>query len=122
MDALSGSARCALDKGNPTLAEDYSRQVYSYLEQSGSEALEFPILAYLTCARVFEKTGDQERRQKSIQSGHRQLLKRVNKISDPSWEKTYLENITENIFISRKFSELSKGEKSDAFRNLSQLH
>ena len=96
MDALAGNARCALEAGNLELAQEHSDEICEYLEKNGSEAMEFPILAYLTCARVYEKTGDQERRQKSIEDGYKQLMERAEKISDPEWRKLYLEEVQEN--------------------------
>jgi len=99
VDALAGAARCALETGNRELASQYSDEIYSYMEQNGSESMEFPILAYLTCARVYEKTGDQERRQRSIEDGYKQLMERADKISDTEWRKVYLEDVRENYKI-----------------------
>jgi hypothetical protein len=82
--------------GNHELALERSNEICSYLEENGPEAMEFPILAYLTCARVYEKTGDQERRQKSIEDGYKQLMERAEKISDPEWRRVYLEEVQEN--------------------------
>jgi hypothetical protein len=62
--------------------------------------MEFPILAYLTCARVFEKAGDQERRQRSIEDGYKQLMVRAEKISDSKWRKVYLMEVFENQEIN----------------------
>ena len=61
--------------------------------------MEFPILAYLTCARIFEKLGDQERRQRSIEDGYQVLMERADKISNHEWRNTYLEDIPEHQFI-----------------------
>ena len=96
MDALAGAARCELEAGNLQLAKEYSNEICEYLEKNGSEAMEFPILAYLTCARIYEGTGDQERRQKSIDDGCQQLMERAGKISDPDWRRVYLEEVQEN--------------------------
>ena len=101
MDALAGTARCALAMGNPALARQFSSEIYEYLEQNGSEAMEFPILAYLTCARVFEGSGDQERRQKVIEEGYKQLMARADKISDPEWREVFLEKLIENQEIEQ---------------------
>jgi hypothetical protein len=58
--------------------------------------MEFPILAYLTCARVFEQIGDKERRLKVIEEGYKQLMARSEKISDPEWRMIFLDKIIEN--------------------------
>jgi len=99
MDALAGIARCALEMGKLEVALEHTEEICTYLEQNGSEAMEFPILAFLTCARVFEGAGDQERRQKSIEDGYKQLMERAEKISDAEWRKIFLKEIQENIKI-----------------------
>ena len=102
MDAQGGSARCALEMGNLESAIEQTNEICSYLEKNGSEAMEFPILAYLTCARVYEKAGDQERRQKSIEDGYKQLMERAEKISNVDWKRVYFEDIQENQLIYHK--------------------
>jgi tetratricopeptide (TPR) repeat protein len=99
MDALSGMARCALETGRLEQAGKHSLEICSYLDENGSQGMEFPILAYLTCARIFEQTGDDERRRQSIEKGYQQLMERAEKISDPEWKKTYLEQVSEHRTI-----------------------
>jgi hypothetical protein len=82
--------------GNQALAMQYAHEICEYLEQKGSEAMEFPILAYLTCARVFEGSGDQERRQEVIGKGYQQLLTRAQKISNKEWRELFLHKLIEN--------------------------
>jgi class 3 adenylate cyclase/tetratricopeptide (TPR) repeat protein len=96
MDALSGMARCALEIGQLDQARNHSLEICTYLEENGSQGMEFPILAYLTCARIFEQTGDEERRRESIEKGHQQLMERAEVISDLEWRKTFLESLPEN--------------------------
>ncbi|MCJ7661095.1 MAG: AAA family ATPase [Anaerolineales bacterium] len=103
MDALAGSARCALEMGNMEAASQYSSEICEYLEKNGSEAMEFSILAYLTCARVFEKSGDQERRQKTIDDGYQQLMERAEMISDQEWRNVFLEKVPEHLKITEKY-------------------
>jgi predicted ATPase/class 3 adenylate cyclase len=101
MDALSGMARCALETGHLEQAGKHSKEICTYLDENGSQGMEFPILAYLTCARVFEQTGDDERRWLSIEKGYEQLMERAEKISDPEWRKIYLEEVQENLAIQK---------------------
>ncbi len=96
MDALAGTARCELEVGNMEQAVEHINEIWSYLENNGAEALEFPCLAFLTCARIFEKAGDQERRQKSIEDGYKHLMERAEKISDPEWKEVFCEKIHEH--------------------------
>jgi class 3 adenylate cyclase/tetratricopeptide (TPR) repeat protein len=106
MDALSGMSRCALERGQLEQATKYTQQICAYLEQNSSQGMEFPILAYLTCARVFEQIGDEERRRESIEKGYQQLMERAAKISDPRWRKIYLEEVQENNLIRHNMERL----------------
>jgi class 3 adenylate cyclase/tetratricopeptide (TPR) repeat protein len=101
MDALSGMARCALESGQLEQARKHSLEICAYLEENGSQGMEFPTLAYLTCARVFEQTGDEERRRESIEKGYQQLMERAEKISDPEWRKIFLKEVSENHDLFR---------------------
>jgi tetratricopeptide (TPR) repeat protein len=96
MDARAGMARCALENDHLERAETYSNEVCGFLGEDSAQGMEFPILAYLTCARVYEKLGDQERRVQSIENGRQQLMERAQNISDPVWQKVYLEQIPEH--------------------------
>jgi class 3 adenylate cyclase/tetratricopeptide (TPR) repeat protein len=96
MEALAGRARCALEAGQHELAMQFALELCDYLQKNGSQGMEFPILAYVTCASVFEKTGDEERRQKSIEKGMQQLMEMAEKISDARWRKVYLEQVPEH--------------------------
>jgi tetratricopeptide (TPR) repeat protein len=99
MEALAGRARCALEAGQHELAMQFALELCDYLQKNGSQGMEFPILAYVTCASVFEKTGDEERRQKSIEKGMQQLMEMAEKISDARWRKVYLEQVPEHQII-----------------------
>jgi class 3 adenylate cyclase/predicted ATPase len=105
MDALSGLARCALETGKLDQARKNSIEICTYLEENGSQGMEFPTLSYLTCAKVFEGTGDEERRRDSIEKGYQQLIERAEKISDPVWKRTYLKEVSENNSIQEKMKE-----------------
>ena len=56
-DALAGLARNSLSVGEAAQALEYTRGVWEYLVENGAQALEFPILAYQTCAQVFAAAG-----------------------------------------------------------------
>jgi tetratricopeptide (TPR) repeat protein len=96
MDSMAGLARCALKTGRLIEAKEFADQVCDYLSQQGSQGMEFPIWAYVTCAQVFEEDGDDERRQQSIEDGYQELTDRAVKIGDIEWRKTYLKEVQEH--------------------------
>jgi len=99
MDARAGMARCALIEGDIERAKAFSDEVCEFLGEESSQGMEFPILAYLTCARIFERLEDQERRQQSIEDGYMVLMEHAKKINKHEWRKTYLEDIQEHKFL-----------------------
>jgi eukaryotic-like serine/threonine-protein kinase len=100
-DALAGLARGALSVGETGQALEFAGGVWDYLIKNGSQALEFPILAYQTCAQVFTAAGDHARGEEAIRRGYQELLERAAKVSDPAWRRAFLENIPEHRMIAR---------------------
>jgi predicted ATPase len=98
-DTLAGMARCAQGEGNLDEANQYAARVWDYLEDHGSRGMEFPIIAYLTCAQIFKAVGEAHQAQVAVVSGYKELMKRAEKISDPNWRKSFLENVPEHRLI-----------------------
>jgi class 3 adenylate cyclase/tetratricopeptide (TPR) repeat protein len=106
-DAQAGLARCSLGIGETANALIHAMGVWEHLVKHGSQALEFPILAYQTCAKVFNAAGDLEKEEDAIWRGYQELLERAGKISDPDLKKAFLENIPEHRAISREWERIT---------------
>jgi tetratricopeptide (TPR) repeat protein len=102
-DARAGVARCTLAVGTLESAKQQANQLWDYLTQHSSRGMEFPILAYLTCAEVFQAAGEANRYQAALEAGYRDLMERAEKISDPEWRDSYLLNIPEHIKTIRLY-------------------
>jgi class 3 adenylate cyclase/predicted ATPase len=98
-DTLAGMARCALAKREFEKARQNAEQLWTYLHEQGSQGMEFPIWGYLTCAQVFEALGDPEICQAAVEQGCEELYRRAEKISDPEWRRSFLENVPEHRLI-----------------------
>ncbi len=96
VEAQAGLARLALQRGDLPQAEQEARQIIAYLEQHGPQGLELPILAYLTCARVFQALGDVEQLHQTLLSGRNELQVRLSRIREAAWRETFLEAIPEH--------------------------
>jgi tetratricopeptide (TPR) repeat protein len=105
-DALAGMARCHLRMGETAQALQHALGVWEYMLKNGPQALEFPVLAYQTCAQVFIGASDREKEEQAIRRGYQELLERARKISDPAWQKAFLENIPEHRALAQKFERL----------------
>ena len=96
VEAQAGLARLALQRGELPQAEQAARQIMVYLEQHGPQGLELPILAYLTCAQVFQALGDDGQLHLTLQSGRAELQARLSRIREAAWRETFLEAIPEH--------------------------
>ena len=96
VDGLAGQARCALVQNDLPLAKRLASEVWDYLRQSGASGLEFPLLAFESCARIFEATADEAALRAAVEAGHRELMQRAARISDPEWRQSFLQNVPEH--------------------------
>lgn len=96
IEAQAGLARLAHQRGDLHQSEQDANQIMTYLEKHGPQGLELPILAYLTCARVFQALGDAQRLEQTLKSGRNELQARLNRISEASWRETFLEALPEH--------------------------
>jgi tetratricopeptide (TPR) repeat protein len=95
-DALAGQARCELALGHLEDAHRYTEELWWRLVEEGAEGMEFPILAYETCADVFEASGDAERARLALEQGYGELMARARKIGDPNWRRSFLTKVPEH--------------------------
>jgi len=95
-DAQAGLSRCLLANGRIVEALEHAGQVWRYIGEHGAAGMEFPSLAYLTCCQVFLANGEGERSRQALLAGYEQLMERAEKISDPDWRTTFLENAPEH--------------------------
>jgi tetratricopeptide (TPR) repeat protein len=107
-DARAGTARSSLAQGQVEAAQRDATSVWSYLDKQGPAAMEFPVLAYLTCADVFEAAGRQRVARRAIEGGYEELMRRADRIGDASWRRSFLESVPEH----RRLAEtVARGEQ-----------
>jgi tetratricopeptide (TPR) repeat protein len=100
MDTTAGSARCKHALGFQQEALEHTREVWEYLQESGSKGLEFPILAYQTCANIFKAVDDEQQSASAVEEGWDELMSRADSISDASWRESFIENVPEHRVMS----------------------
>lgn len=94
--ALAGQARAWLAQGQAEAAARVVDRVWGYLVERGASGLEFPILAYLTCAQVYAAVNDHASAEAARVAGLRELTLAADKISDAEWCRSFLENVPEH--------------------------
>jgi hypothetical protein len=107
-DAEAGAARSLLAMNNRDPAERYAVLLWDYLRQHAGLGMEFPILAYETCADVFQAAGWSSLAHRAIGAGYGELLIRAGRISLPEWRKSFLERVPEHQRIQIRWQEYSK--------------
>jgi hypothetical protein len=70
--------------------------------------MEFPVLAYETCANVYLASGQILLAQLVIKAGYDELMVRANKISLPEWRRSFLEQVPEHQRIQARWLESNR--------------
>jgi len=106
-DALAGLGRCALTQGHLDEARQYATELWNALA-TGRAKGEFPMLGYQTCADLFDALGDGEQARAAVEAGHRELMARAEKISDPDWRKAFLSDVPEHRTIVEMWEKMAQ--------------
>lgn len=96
VEALAGLARLALKSGDASGAEHFALQIISYLDQESSQGLEFPILAILSCVKVFDALKDTSMFQHALKIGLKEIENQLAKITETEWRETFIKEVPEN--------------------------
>jgi class 3 adenylate cyclase/tetratricopeptide (TPR) repeat protein len=102
-DAAAGLVRCLLALGQMEDARQQAEALWEHLTENGPGGMEFPVLAYLTCADLFAAVGETERSRTAVEKGYRELLERADRIGDETWRITFLENVPEHREITKSW-------------------
>ena len=95
-DALAGLARCALALHDLETARRYAAELWNYLRLHGTQGMEFPLRAYLTCAEAYTTLGESDNARQAIEAGYYELIARAEKISRVEWGRSFLFNVPEH--------------------------
>jgi tetratricopeptide (TPR) repeat protein len=95
-DAEAGVVRCLLRLNNLEEAKRCAAPLWDYLQRNIGVGMEFPMLAYETCAEVYSSAGEEALARSVIEAGYRELMKRADKISLLEWRQSYLEHVPEH--------------------------
>jgi hypothetical protein len=97
VDARAGLARTALIEGDLDTACQQAVEIENTLHESGPLGMEFPMRAYLTCARVWQAINENDRVVRIVDEGYTELAARAEKINPPEWRQSFMEKIPEHI-------------------------
>ncbi len=115
MDALAGLVRCRMAKGLLDQVREGTDEIWSTLQQ-GLGGMEFPMLAYETCAAAFERLGETELGAAAARAGYLALVDQAAKIGDPEWRRSFMENIAEHRALVERIREIDPALRGKASR------
>ena len=115
VDTRAGLARSALNEGDLETACQQANEIEATLHEIGPLGMEFPIRAFLTCARVWQVAGEKVRMLRMISEGYTELAARAERIRISDWRQSFMENIPEHrelVALWNEFQPLS-GDSSN---------
>lgn len=95
MESTAGLARSLAALGEKDRAYELAKTVWSYMCEHGSAGMEFPMRVYGIVADFFDAAGQHEDSKAAVEAGYRDLMARAERITNPEWRKSYLENVAE---------------------------
>jgi tetratricopeptide (TPR) repeat protein len=107
-DAEAGIMRCLLSLHKLDEVEQHVASLWDYLTHHSATGMEFPVLAYESCADAFSAIGQTSLARRAVGAGYGELLIRAGRISLPEWRKSFLEQVPEHYRIQKRWQEYSK--------------
>ncbi|MGB8644209.1 MAG: tetratricopeptide repeat protein [Anaerolineae bacterium] len=95
-EVLAEQARCALAEGRLDEARQGAGEMWTYLCEHRSEESAFSMNVYLGVADIFDALGAVSESRAATEAGYRKLMSRADKITNPEWRRSFLENIQEH--------------------------
>lgn len=108
VEAQAGLARLAHKQGSAAEAGELALEVINFLDKEGNQGLELPVLAYLTCIKIFDTLGDTVGVEHVRKEAYSVIQDRLAMIDEPDWRKVYLESIPENRELVKIKKEVPK--------------
>jgi len=93
---LVSLANCAAKEGRMDEARLSIYEVWDYLKEHGGAGMDKPLMAYRVCADIFDVLGKEDIARTAIDLGHQALMEMADKISEPAWRQSFLENVPDN--------------------------
>lgn len=107
-DAVAGVTRCLLAHNDLETAQQNAYILWNYLLHHSGAGLEFPVLAYETCANAFAAVGQATLARRAVGSGYGELILRAGRISLPEMRRSFMENLPEHQRIRQRWQEYTQ--------------
>jgi tetratricopeptide (TPR) repeat protein len=108
LDPTGGLVRCLVNLNREEQARAIIDRIWLNIEGQHCAGMEFPMLAYLTCAEYYLSLNDLDSAARVLRSGYKELIKRANQISDTDWRRSYLENVAAHHRLIKLWERISQ--------------
>ncbi|MFN8596701.1 MAG: tetratricopeptide repeat protein [Anaerolineae bacterium] len=120
-------AKCALAEGRQEEARESGGQVWNYLQVHGATAMYEAVPTYLTLIEVFEALAESSRASEDVSTvksmvevAYELVAARAEKISEPIWRQSFLQNVPSNRAVVERWQRLTHG--CEALNKASEDH
>lgn len=104
-------ARAALSQGRREDAKQLTKEVWNYLCENGTEGLGSPSWLYVCVADVLAVVEIPNiSLREVVEAGYRELMQRAEKVSNPEWRQSFLENVAENKVLVERWKIMNKSD------------
>jgi tetratricopeptide (TPR) repeat protein len=108
LDPTAGLVRCLVDLNREEQARAFIDRIWLNIEGQHCAGMEFPVLAFLTCAEYYLSLDDLESAGRVLRSGYEELMRHANQISDTDWRRSYLENVAAHHRLIKLWERISQ--------------
>jgi ATP/maltotriose-dependent transcriptional regulator MalT len=113
MEAQAVEAYCMLLQDRCKQAEELAVEVWAYVREHGTVGMDFPSRVYVCLADVFSEIAAPDVTVREVlETGYGDLIQRAEKISDPDWRRSFLENVIENRTIVARWEKICQTSHS----------
>jgi tetratricopeptide (TPR) repeat protein len=110
VDDLAGLARCALAQGRCAEAQQYAEEALTWMDQYGTESVEYPVFVYLICYQTLRTCSIDcparlDRAEHALQTGYDLLLHQADRIADQEIRRQYLEEVPFNAQLTQVWTQ-----------------
>jgi tetratricopeptide (TPR) repeat protein len=101
IDTTAGLALVALAMGNQKESQRLADEILSWIDENGTDGIEFPVQVYLICYRILRKISKENKSlmkiaDSALKAGQTLLQDRANRIQDETLRRHFLENVPYN--------------------------
>jgi hypothetical protein len=106
VDDMAGLARVAWRQGKLAQAAAHVQEALTWLEENGSQGIEYPLRVYLTAYEVLRANSQEKAAQQALRQGHQMMMEQMAQIGDEAAQQVFLSEVPVHKQLCHYFAEL----------------